>query len=56
MFILKPNKISSVSGKSEFAVVDAAEISLDIKASRPICGVACQLTDPSNPELSCLSL
>ena len=44
------NKI--IDELSNLTVVEAAEISLEIHASRPICGVACQLTAPSNPELS----
>ena len=52
IFILKPKKVSSVPGSEVLTVVEAAEISLETHASRPICGVACQLTDPSNPELS----
>ena len=56
IFILKPKKVSSVPGSEVLTVVEAAEISLETHASRPICGVACQLTDPSNPELSCVFL
>ena len=52
IFILSPKKVSSVPGKEVFIVVDAADISLEPQASRPTCGVACQLTAPSNPELS----
>ena len=52
MFILKPKNVSSVPGREVFTVVDAAEISLETHASSPICGVACQLTEPSKPELS----
>ena len=52
IFILKPKKVSSNPGSELFKVVEAAEISLETQASKPICGVACQLTDPSNPELS----
>ena len=52
MFVLKPKKVSSVPGRSVLAVVEAAEISLETKASKPTCGVACQLTAPSKPELS----
>ena len=52
IFILKPKNVSSVPGSEVFTVVDAADISLETKASKPTCGVACQLTDPSNPELS----
>ena len=50
MFILRPKKVSSVPGSAVLRVVDAAEISLETKASKPTCGVACQLTDPSNPD------
>ena len=56
MLILKPKKVSSVPGSDEFAAVDAAAISLDTKASNPICGVACQCNEPSIPLLSFLSL
>jgi hypothetical protein len=56
IFILKPKKVSSVSGKEAFAFVEDADISLETQASRPTCGVACQLTAPSNPELSCVYL
>ena len=52
MFILNPKKVSSVPGSEVFTVVEAAEISLEIQASKPTFGVAYQLTDPSNPELS----
>ena len=52
MFILKPKNVSFVPGSEVLTVVDAADISLETKASKPTCGVACQLTDPSNPELS----
>jgi len=52
---LNPKNVSSVPGNLEFSLVDTAEISLDTHASRPKCGVACQLTEPSNPELSCVS-
>ena len=56
IFILKPKKVSSVPGSEVLTVVEAAEISLETHASRPICGVACQLRAPSNPELSCVCL
>ena len=52
MFIFKPKKVSSVPGNEALTVVEAADISLDTYASKPTCGVACQLTAPSNPELS----
>ena len=56
MFILNPKKVSSVPGSEVFTVVEAADISLETQASKPTCGVACQLTAPSNPELSCVCL
>ena len=52
IFILNPKKVSSVPGNEVLTVVEVADISLETQASRPICGVACQLTDPSKPELS----
>ena len=52
ILILNPKKVSSVPGSEVCTVVDDAEISLETQASRPTCGVACQLRAPSNPELS----
>jgi len=46
-FTLNPKNVSSVPGREVFTVVDAADISLETHASRPTCGVACQLTEPS---------
>ena len=53
---LKPKKVSSVPGSFELRLVEAADISLETQVSRPTCGVACQLIEPSNPELSCVCL